>query len=66
MGIMKAGFILENKSLLYGMLGLLAIAIPVVFLWEGHKSHILGVAPYLIFLLCPLLHLFMHRRHGGH
>jgi hypothetical protein len=24
------------------------------------------VLPYLIFLLCPLSHLFMHRGHGGH
>jgi hypothetical protein len=22
--------------------------------------------PYLFFLACPLMHLFMHRGHGGH
>jgi hypothetical protein len=27
----------------------------------------LGVLPYVIFLLCPAIHFFMHRgRHGGH
>jgi hypothetical protein len=25
-----------------------------------------GWLPYLIFLLCPLMHLFMHRSHGRH
>lgn len=32
------------------------------FLWEEHKAHILGVLPYALLLLCPLMHLF----HGGH
>jgi hypothetical protein len=26
----------------------------------------LGVLPYLVFLACPLIHLFSHRGHGGH
>jgi hypothetical protein len=26
----------------------------------------LGVLPYLVFLACPLIHLFMHRGHGNH
>lgn len=37
-------------------------AIALFFLWEEHKAHILGVLPYVLFLLCPLMHLF----HGGH
>ena len=36
------------------------------FLWTEHRAHLLGVLPYLIFLLCPLSHFFMHRGHGGH
>ena len=36
------------------------------FLWTEHRAHLLGVLPYLVFLLCPLIHLFMHRGHGGH
>ncbi len=46
------------------MLGFLAVAI--FFLWEEHQAHILGVLPWAILLLCPILHLFMHRGHGGH
>lgn len=46
------------------------------FLWTEHRAHLIGVLtehkshiwealPYLLFLLCPFLHLFMHRGHGG-
>ena len=45
------------------LLGFLAIA--AFFLWEEHKAHILGVLPYALLLLCPLMHLF-HGGHGGH
>ena len=37
-------------------------AIAGFFLWEEHTAHILGVLPYALLLLCPLMHLF----HGGH
>ena len=33
------------------------------FLWTEHQAHIMGELPYLIFLLCPLMHLFMHKGH---
>ncbi|MBB2487473.1 DUF2933 domain-containing protein [Mitsuaria sp. WAJ17] len=39
------------------------------FLWEEHRAHLLGVLPYLVFLACPLMHVFMHGGHhhgGGH
>jgi Protein of unknown function (DUF2933) len=42
------------------LLGFLAIA--GFFLWEEHKAHLLGILPYGLLLLCPLMHLF----HGGH
>ncbi len=45
------------------LLGFLAIA--GFFLWEEHEAHILGVLPFALLLLCPLLHLFMHGGHGG-
>ena len=41
----------EHKAHLLGLLG-------------EHKVHILGALPYLLLLLCPLMHLFMHG--GGH
>jgi len=33
---------------------------------ENHWQHALGVLPYVLFLTCPLMHLFMHHGHGGH
>ncbi len=43
------------------------IVIAAFFLWEEHKAHILGILPFVLLLLCPLLHLFMHGGHGkGH
>lgn len=33
-------------------------------LYTEHEVHILGALPYLLVLLCPLMHLFMHG--GGH
>jgi hypothetical protein len=42
------------------------VTVAAFFLWTEHRAHLLGVLPYLIFLLCPLSHFFMHRGHGGH
>jgi hypothetical protein len=39
-------------------------AIAVFFLWEEHRAHLLGLLPYALLLLCPLVHVFMHRNHG--
>jgi hypothetical protein len=36
------------------------------FLWEEHRAHLLGAIPYVLLLLCPVVHLFMHRGRGGH
>lgn len=44
----------------------LFLAIALFFLWEEHRAHILGALPYILLLLCPIIHLFMHRGHGGH
>ena len=44
----------------------LFLAIAVFFLWEEHRAHILGAVPYVLLLLCPIIHMFMHRGHGGH
>ena len=46
------------------LLGFLAIA--AFFVLTEHRAHVFGVVPYLLLLACPLLHFFMHRRHGGH
>ncbi len=40
-------------------------AIAAFFLFSEHRAHALGLLPYLLLLACPLMHLFMHRGHGG-
>ncbi len=34
--------------------------------WDQFSLQIGSYLPYLILLLCPLMHVFMHRGHGGH
>jgi hypothetical protein len=53
------------------LIGFLAIA--AFFLLTEHRAHLLGVLPFLLLALCPLLHLFGHgglggesRKEGGH
>lgn len=41
-------------------------ALGLVLLWDQHKEHFLGAIPWLVLLACPLMHVFMHGRHGGH
>lgn len=45
-------------------LGLTAIG--VVYLLTYHWAHTMQALPYVLVLLCPLLHLFMHAGHGNH
>ncbi len=45
---------------------LLFIIVVGFFLWTEHRAHIMGALPYLILLLCPLMHIFMHKGHGEH
>ena len=40
-------------------------AIALFFLWEEHRAHILGAAPYLLALACPVIHVLMHRHQNG-
>jgi hypothetical protein len=41
-------------------------AVAAYFLLSEHRVHFLGALPFLILLACPLMHVFMHRDHGGH
>jgi hypothetical protein len=36
------------------------------YLLTWHTAHFFGVLPFLLLATCPLMHLFMHHRHGGH
>ena len=49
-----------------GLVLLAFLAIAAFFLLTEHRAHLLGLLPWLLLLACPLLHLFMHRGHGGH
>ena len=56
----------EGKNILTGqrMVLVLLVIIGGFFLWTEHQAHVFGALPYLILLLCPLMHFFMHRGHG--
>jgi len=46
---------------------LVYLAIAAFFLVTEHQAHAFGHLPFLLLLLCPLLHLFLHGRRGnGH
>ncbi|MEX2469297.1 MAG: DUF2933 domain-containing protein [Pseudohongiellaceae bacterium] len=51
---------------LHGLATLILIGAAFYFLFVEHGAHVLPYLPFLIILLCPLMHLFMHKGHGGH
>lgn len=40
------------------------LLVGVIYLLLEHTAHTLGALPYLLFLACPLMHLFMHSGDG--
>lgn len=42
------------------------VAVVALFLIVEHRAHALEWLPFALLLACPLMHLFMHRGHGGH
>ena len=45
------------------------LALAVFYLGVEHRAHLAGTLrwlPLAILLLCPLMHVFMHKGHGGH
>lgn len=47
------------------MVLIMLIAIGVFYLVREHFGHVSPYLPYLILLLCPVMHFFGHG-HGGH
>lgn len=47
------------------MLVTAVVAAALFWLVRDHWRHSLGLLPYLLFLACPVMHLFMHRQHGA-
>ena len=63
-GSEDAGQVVRQRRFTIGAGVLLAVS--VFYLWTEHRAHLLGALPYLIFLLCPAMHLFMHHGHHDH
>ena len=53
-----------NSSRAWLLMAASLTVIVVFFILREHWAHALGLAPYLLLLACPLMHLF--HGHGGH
>jgi len=42
------------------------LSIIAFFAATEHRAHAFGILPYLLVIVCPLMHLFMHGGHHGH
>lgn len=40
--------------------------VAAIYLLFQHTAHVIQYLPFGLLLLCPLMHIFMHRGHGGH
>jgi len=59
----------KHENWLYSRTGIVTICAVLILgflIYTGHSAHLLGAAPYLLLLACPLMHIFMHGGHGGH
>lgn len=57
---------MSTNQISRGFIVMLATALAAggaFYILREHSTHAPGFAPYLLFLACPLMHLFMH---GGH
>lgn len=56
----------RRRSSIVAAVLLVLLAAAGLFLFLSRAELPIGWLPLLIILLCPLMHMFMHRRHGGH
>lgn len=49
-----------------GLVLIVFLAITAFFLITEHRAHLYGFLPFLLLLLCPLLHWLMHGGHANH
>ncbi len=42
------------------------ILIIAYFLWMEHRAHVIEFLPFILLAACPLMHFFMHGKHGNH
>lgn len=66
--MLRRGSWFQSHITTWVLLGFLAVG--GFFVFTEHTAHLLGILPFAIFLLCPLMMLFMHHGdhdgHGGH
>ena len=58
---------MKNLSLKTAVAFAVFIGVAGYFLWQEHSAHIamaVPYLPYLLILLCPIMHIFMHHGHG--
>jgi hypothetical protein len=51
---------------LHGLATIALVGTALYFLLVEHGPHVLPYVPFLVILLCPLMHLFMHKDHSAH
>ena len=59
----------NGKSWLFSRTSIVTVCVLAILgflIYEGHGAHLLGFAPYLLLLACPLMHIFMHGGHNHH
>ena len=56
----------RSRSFRIGLVLLGFLVITGALLFTEHRAHVLGALIYIPLLLCPLMHFFMHGKHGGH
>lgn len=52
----------------FGVVSTIVALVASAYLWVAHRDHLLALLPFALLAACPLMHMFMHRRHGhgGH
>jgi hypothetical protein len=50
----------------FGLAAMLAIAVVGAYLLWNHTGHAWAAAPYVLLLICPLMHLFGHSHNHSH
>ncbi len=59
----------DPDSWLFSRTGLVTVGVVAILgflVYTGHSAHLLGFAPFLLLLACPLMHVFMHGGHRRH
>lgn len=50
----------------FGIAAALVAVVASAYLYLDHQDHVRALLPFLLLAACPLMHVFMHRGHGGH